>query len=275
MGLMKRIGSEPLVHFLVAGALLFVVGGALGDPQAGEDIRITPELVEALQADYERKRGQAPEADAVEGLVQSWIDEELLHREARRLEMGVGDPVIRRRLVQAMRFLVEDQAVIRQPSDAELGTWLEAHRQSYQLPARVSFEHVFFPRKEGDSAALGRARVARGVGPEPQAGTGEPFVHGSSLVGMSRARVEASFGSDFSNALFELESGIWSAPIRSSFGYHLVRISTKEPSRLGRVDELRERLQADWLNHERDLAVDETIASLREGYRVTREDQLP
>lgn len=275
MGLIKRVGSEPLVHFLVAGTLLFVVGGALGDPDSGQDIRITPELVEALQADYERKRGQGPEADAVEGLVQSWIDEELLHREARRLEMGVGDPVIRRRLVQAMRFLVEDQAVIRKPTDEELGIWLEAHAQSYQLPARVSFEHVFFPRKKGDSAALSRARTARGSGREPQAGVGEPFVHGSSLDGMSRARVEASFGSDFSNALFDLEPTLWSSPIRSSFGYHLVRISTKEPSRLGRVDELRDRVQADWLNHQRDLAVDETIASLREGYTVTREDQLP
>ncbi len=92
---------------------------------------------------------------------------------------------------------------------------------------------------------------------------------------MSRARVEASFGSDFSNALFDLEPTLWSSPIRSSFGYHLVRISTKELSRLGRVDELRDRIQADWLNHQRDLAVDETIASLREGYTVTREDQLP
>ena len=89
---------------------------------------------------------------------------------------------------------------------------------------------------------------------------------------MSRARTEATFGTDFATAVFDLQIQQWSQPIRSSFGYHLVRVSSREGGRAGSLADLRERVHADWLNQKRDEAVADTLASLRAGYAVTRED---
>ena len=41
---------------------------------------------------------------------------------------------------------------------------------------------------------------------------------------------------------------------------------------MARLTDLRERVHADWLNQQRDEAVADTLASLRAGYTITRED---
>ena len=173
-----------------------------------------------------------------------------------------------------MRFLVEDQALIPDPGDNELATWLLENAERYQLPAQLSFEHRFFARRSSDSEAKARAEGASKKAGSSLEQSGDPFVHGHSITGMSRSRVETSFGADFARAVFELEAGVWSQPIASSFGYHLVLVTDTQPTRVGALDEVRTRVQADWLASQRDEAVSKTISSLRESYIVIREDQL-
>ena len=107
---MKSLLNEPLLHFCLIGGLFFwLAGGLLGGDQ---EIVVNEGLKKALLADYERKHGVAPTNEQLAGLVNTWIDDEMLYREALRLGLAESDPVMRRRLIQSMKFLAESGLTI-------------------------------------------------------------------------------------------------------------------------------------------------------------------
>jgi parvulin-like peptidyl-prolyl isomerase len=81
------------------------------------------------------------------------------------------------------------------------------------------------------------------------------------------------FGVDLAAEVMALPVGEWSAPIRSSYGYHLVLVREKEPSHAASLAEVRGRLLRDWRAAEREKAHDRALARLRAAYDV-HVDQL-
>src|SRR5262249_12704541 len=80
-----------------------------------------------------------------EDLVRQYVEEETLYREAKALGLEQGDDVIRQRLIQKMRFLMDDLADTNaKPTDAVLGEYLQKNQQQYLIDASVTFTHVFF-----------------------------------------------------------------------------------------------------------------------------------
>src|SRR5687768_14026648 len=111
---MGRVIREPLVHFLVAGALLFCAYAwvnrratvAAGD--TARVVRIEARDVEWLKQTWQRQWSRQPTDAELRGLALEYLREELLCREARELGLDQDDTVVRRRLAQKMAFLVED-----------------------------------------------------------------------------------------------------------------------------------------------------------------------
>ena len=60
------------------------------------------------------------------GLIADHLKEEVLAREARELQLDVGDTVVRRRLAQKMAFLLEDTVRASEPPEAELRALYDA-----------------------------------------------------------------------------------------------------------------------------------------------------
>lgn len=107
---LRRLGSRPLVHFVLLGALLLVarheLAGGDGAPDAvvrRDPIVITRERERALAEEFQRRGNGPPNAVQRRALVAEAVDEELLLREARVLGLELGDGSIRRRLVEKMR----------------------------------------------------------------------------------------------------------------------------------------------------------------------------
>src|SRR5271166_1316267 len=103
---MKRWLGEPLIHFLVLGALLF--GGyawlhrgesGSSDSNAGP-VRITTQEISYLTQTWERLQQREPTREELHALVAGYLKEELLGREARAMGLEENDPIIRRRLAQ-------------------------------------------------------------------------------------------------------------------------------------------------------------------------------
>ncbi len=63
------------------------------------------------------------------------------------------DSIVRRRMMQKFDFLFGNVAAAARPDDQELQSWYAEHGEAFQLPATITFEHVWFsPDKRGDSA---------------------------------------------------------------------------------------------------------------------------
>ncbi len=69
--------------------------------------------------------------------------------------MGLGedDSIIRRRLAQKLKFLVEDTARLADPDDAELRSYFEANAARFEESPRLSFSQIYFnPENRKDAA---------------------------------------------------------------------------------------------------------------------------
>ena len=129
-----RFYRDPLLHFAVAGALLFV-GYALmnrgeTDPPSTEPVHIGNGEVRWLKETFANQWQRTPTDDELSGLVAGFIEEELLAREAKTLGLDQNDTIVRRRLAQKLTFLVDDTSRVAEPSDEDL-------RQFYDTNARA------------------------------------------------------------------------------------------------------------------------------------------
>ncbi len=266
---MLRILREPITHFMIAGGLVFLIYGMLtrGDADPRQ-ITVSDEMAAALRKDFGRRFGRAPTPDEGEALVRQWVEDEVLVREARLLGLDRGDPIVRRRLVQAMRFFIEDSAALADPSPADLAAWLAEHPNDYLRPARLAFEQVFFNSSRGLPEAEAAAQKAKGTAALSAGVTGDPFIHGHRLPLSDRKQLERTFGAELASALFDLEGERWHGPLRSSFGYHLVRITQRQPERTPELAEVERQVRRDWLAEEQRRVTRRRIASLSERYAI-------
>src|SRR5262245_2770680 len=107
---MTRWLSNPVVHFVVLGGLLFAGRtawrqweGSSPSAPARDTIDLSASQVSQLQADFLQQWGLPPTEAQLQALIQDAVDDEILYREARRLRLDIEDRSIRLRLVQKMR----------------------------------------------------------------------------------------------------------------------------------------------------------------------------
>ena len=155
---MKRLWREPLLPFaIIAGFLLWL------QPTAHDNdlvIELSPEISSNLEADFKRQRRRPPTPSEVTELEETWVEMEILSREARQLGLDRNDPVVRRRLAQAMRFYLENGLPPAPPSEAEINAYIEANRDDLSLPRRRRFAHLFFSHQSRQAKAKEDAESA-------------------------------------------------------------------------------------------------------------------
>ena len=277
-----RLIREPLLHFILIGGVLFAADAALREDAAPSDqvIRITEAEIDRLQVQWTRQYQRPPTPAEMQGLVDARVREEVLYREALAMGLDQDDSILRRRLAQKLEFLIEDLAAAREPSEAELSAFFEERQAAYRLPARVSFSHVFFnPDRRGRGAERDASLVLAGLRsedlPAVAADQGDHFMVGEFHSEQSSQDVGAIFGPEFAQALFEIEPGGWRGPIASAYGWHLVRIEARSPSRLPTLAQVADQVRHDWSYEQRRLANEAVFERLLARYELAIENGAP
>lgn len=265
--------SDPLVHFAAIGCLLFAAH-ALCAPSTTDALTIdaarAAATVDALTIKLARPPTPAESAAAL--LVE--LDEERLYREALALGLDQDDPIVRRRMIQKLRFVQEDLAA-EPPDDDALLALRDADPARYTVPERLAVTHVFAAQaRHADPRAAARALQNRLQAGEDPARLGDLSVHGQRLGARPLSAYSGTFGPDFAAALSDMSEGTWSiAP--SALGWHVVRIDAREPAHLPELATLRPRLRVDWDTRRRASADQAATAGLRERYPATLADLPP
>jgi hypothetical protein len=272
-----RLLKEPLLHFVVLGGLMFAAYSALGTDQPTVQpqpvIHMTAADAEWLKGMWTRQWRRPPTEEEFSGLVTDHLKEEVFSREARALELDVGDTVVRRRLAQKMEFLLEDTIRTAQPTEAELRTLYETRPDLTRIPPRVSFAQVFFQREQGDGraraslAALSDANAA----PDEQ---GDRLLLGDTFAEQDEHALTNLFGAAFARAVLALPVGHWSGPIESAYGLHLVRVTEALPAPALSFAEVQPRLVEEWRRQRRETANAELTGGLLRKYRIVVDPAL-
>jgi hypothetical protein len=153
---------EPLVHFLLLGAAIFVIYGLVSGDRGGKanHIIVSQGKIANLVATFTRIWQRPPADRELEGLIQDYIREEVLYREALALGLDRDDTIIRRRLRQKMEFVSEDFAARAEPSDDELRAYLRTYPEVFAIEPRFTFRQVYLdPQRRGANLARDVARL--------------------------------------------------------------------------------------------------------------------
>ena len=189
----EKSGSEPskkrgtgrvLLLFLFLGGLLFWVESLVSDPEPIYSIAIGPKTIASLEQGWTNRIGRAPDADVLDALIHTQVDDELLIAQARALGWHRNDAIVQRRLVQNQRFVTEDEEitdsellerayqqgmdqsdiVVRRrllermrlliatvsrrniPSEEELQSYLDEHAERFSQPERTRLTQIYLSR---------------------------------------------------------------------------------------------------------------------------------
>ena len=267
---MRHWLKEPLLHFLVAGGLLFAVYAWLngGSGEAPRVVHITAAEVHWLKEMWARQWQRPPNEQELRGLVTDYVKEALLAREARALGLDENDTVVRRRLAQKLEFLVQDTARVAEPRADELRQLYDANHTRYHTPARLSFTQIFF--KSEAAARQGLAELAtRGA-----AELGDRSLLERDYAQADEQTVTSLFGREFSDTIFALEPGQWHGPVASAYGLHLVYISERQAAQLRPFDEVRSQVLDEWQRAQQAKASEQFFAGLLQKYDLVVEESI-
>ncbi|MFN8642241.1 MAG: peptidylprolyl isomerase [Candidatus Binatia bacterium] len=275
---MRRLLREPLVHFLLAGAILFGLYGLTqsGRPAAAPstEIRLSLDDVAQLTLLYESQWRRPPTPQDLQLMVENKIQQEVLYREALAMGLDKDDEIVKRRMAQKMQFLAEDVAAARQPTTEELKAWYEQNSTKFAMPSRFSFRHLYFsPDRRGKRARDDAVAALAQLGGQPEdaalaAALADPFMFQDYYRDRAPDYVGKEFGPQFAKAIEQLAPGSWQGPIESGFGWHLVYVDTVIPGRVPAFEEIEPDVKTAWLSEQKALAWDRAYKDMRARYTV-------
>ncbi|MCV6625022.1 MAG: peptidylprolyl isomerase, partial [Cellvibrionaceae bacterium] len=200
--------------------------------------------------------------------------EEVLLRQALALGLEQDDVIVRRRLLQKVRFFIENSRPLSEPGEAQLQQFYRAEQQRYLRPARLSFSHYYFssdqrPEARADAQQALRQLLQNHNTEKSSDNTiGDPFMLAPAMRGQTPADIAALFGHGFSQQLIGLEPGSWQGPIASTYGWHLVYIQQHQASAPLSFAEAKTELLKDWRQAQNRAYAKAQLSQLKAAYKI-------
>ena len=258
------LALKPLVRFTLLGALLFALDLARPPAPLSADTSLDEDALlvrEALARGFEQS-DDVVRRRLVQNLRFLRPDEtrsdDALVAEALALGMHESDLVVRRRLAQKMRLLFAARARASEPGVAELRVYWEAHAERFSEPERAALTQLYFRAREGAASAL--ARLAAG---DAAASLGDALPLPRELPAHSEVELEARLGPDFAEAAFAGPEGRWFGPVRSPYGHHLLFVRERQPARRSPFETVRSAVREALLAERAEAATRRELAALR------------
>lgn len=276
-----KLFREPLVHFAIAGVVLFStyswLSGSKPAADGVEPVRIGSGEIQWLKETYSNQWFRPPDATELQGLVADLVNEELLAREAQAMGLGENDTIVRRRLAQKLKFLVDDTSRLAEPTDAELRPYFEANAARFEHSPRVSFSQIYFNPDNRKEAAKDAGLVLAKLSADASADVaefGDRFLLEAEMTQADRQAIANTFGDEFADALLAIEPGKWSGPLNSGYGAHLVFVSERQTARKPVFEAVRDKVVVEWRRESEQKVRREYLARLREKYGVEFDDSV-
>lgn len=257
---MRLMIRQPLLWFLVVSACLFLADALIPEPR--DQILVSNAQRDRLALLWKTQTGENASAQELDSLVNNWIEEEVLFREALRLGLDQDDSIVRRRLVQKLGFIAEADTSA-EPEIGELESFYAENISEYTLPIRYSLRQLYFT--DVDDALSQLAQSQQGI---DISSTGESSMLNSSYAFRSALDIDATFGSGFSTKINSMSVNLWQGPVESSFGYHLIFITSIHETEAAPFASIVDRVLSDYQQVQKVSARQNYVNSLMSDYEI-------
>lgn len=257
--------KEPLVHFIIAGGVLFavdhVVSSRAGDPHlivmSAQDDRDARETFKASS-------GREPNPGELAALRQVWLDNEVLYREGLALGVDKGDPAIRERVIFKALSVVDSNVKLPAPDERTLRAWFETHRNKYDDPARFDFEEAALSGDNSEQAVRDFVQQLNGGTP------GDAKAGLRVFKARPLSNLVDSYGDEFASALQKVAPGIWQA-MSTREGWRAIKLNAAIAPRPGVFEALRGVVTQDWKDEVASEQRSAAVHALSKKYKIRYE----
>ena len=262
--LAARLLKEPTLHFFLIGLLFFVVHQrVVGDPRT---IVVNAAVKADLARVFRDQKGRSATPAELDAALGVWKREEALYREALRERLEQQDPTLRTALADRLRARTTAELPKRDPTQAEVETWLASHQGLYEIPLRYHYEFASFEKARGAAQAeLEAFEQAVKEGKAPTS-LGRPIFGGK----LTTTELGEKLGPLVAERIPKLPVGEWQR-IETDETVLLMRVKQVSGG-LPSFEALRPRLVTDWKAEAEKQALDRAMRAIVERYRF--EEQL-
>jgi hypothetical protein len=290
---LKNLLREPLVHFLAIGIGLFVLFDLVAPEESNLDSKTIVVDRDALLTFVQfRSKAFNPDVAAarldalgeaeLSMLIDDYVREEALHREALALGMDQNDYVIKQRLIQSLQFITNGfvSAAV-DVSDEEIADYYEANRDDYYVDPYATFTHVYFSNDghgREQARQLAEAKLAElndaNVPFSESTRHGDRFLYNVNYVERTEDFVASHFGRAMAAAVFELEPNgeRWHGPLESAYGHHLVMLTKRTEGLYPPLEDIADAVREDALRIKLDEQNDRAVQAIVDTYDVRMGD---
>jgi hypothetical protein len=210
--------------------------------------------------------GRSPTRADIKNIIDDVIKEEILYREALRLNLDLEDRIIKRRLAQKISFLREETSIA-PPKNEELQLFFDKNIERYIFPERFTFTHLYFSSersgKQRSVEALRNIQESEDTLPKS-----DPFMLGRNFVEKSRFEIQRDFGNQFGEIFDEPIFDTWLGPVESAYGFHAVKLLNKVESVTPNLNQVKEKVEVDFYLEEKQKTLDSYLFELKDKYQV-------
>ena len=253
---------EPLLHFVILGALVFAVDHFLSinkdDPKT---IVVGAEVDKEARELFKGSRGVDPTPEQMAALRQVWLDNEVLYREGMAMRVDRGDQTIRDRVIFKALNVVEQDLKL-QPANVEtLRAWFEARRDKYDEPSRYDFQEAVLSGDNSEAAVNALvAELNRGSGGEVKASL-------RVFKGRPHSNLVQSYGPEFAKTLEAMPPGEWRA-LQTREGWRAMRLEAVLPGKPANFESLIGVVTQDWTDETMSAKRTAAVRELAKKYKI-------
>jgi len=278
---LSQLFKEPLIQFLIIGSCIYGAYALYGTPQDdGPDttILVDEARVQGFISQWGKRWNRPPTRQEIDGVINAFVRDEILYRQAVAMGLGEDDPVTRRRLAQKLEFLTSDLALFKEPEAGELEQYFQDHQDRYRDPDLMTFSHVFFDPDLRDETTLGDAAQvlaqlqAAGVPDAATLDAGDRFMLQGYYTEVSELDIRRQFGSGFAESVLQLEPGQWHGPVLSGYGVHLVYIYDVQQAASPLFEDVQQAVLQDWQTEQQEEFNEEFFENLKSRYDIVIAD---
>ncbi len=217
------------------------------------------------------------EPEAKKEFLRNLVDRELLLLEASKRGMDKEEEVLRRierckKAVILEAFLDDLFRGKDEVAEEEISRFYEENKEKFQIPERIRVRDIVVKTREEAEEIKRRiaqgedfAELARRYSISPTA------KRGGDLGYIERGQV----GKEFERAAFSLkELGEVSDIVKTTFGYHIIRLEDRQEARQRTLDEVRDEIRQRLRERKRKEILEAHLKELRQKYRVTIREEL-
>ena len=254
-----------IILFLLLGFVIYFLDISMNYDEETKDIYVSDQELDGLFAAWNSRVGRPPNEQEIFNIVNDYIEEEILYREALRLGLDQNDRIIKRRLAQKISFL-KQETNREEPKVNQLIAFYEANSNKYFVPTTYSFTHYYFAQSpDAEAKALVALKSLNSLDAKIEA---EPFFLGKNFSDYSLDQIEQAFGKGFLNAFENPTLNKWAGPYSSSYGKHLLYINNKKVGYLPKFEAIEVLVRQDFAIQEEEQRLADYIDSVKAEYKV-------